>query len=1078
MTLTLCRVSALILFLSTSSWAASTGDIEGIVKGLTGETIKGARAQITNVDTQTRFVFESDSRGHFIASQLPIGMYDVQVEAEGVGKYLERVLVKAAERAVLQVDFRLRSNPVQVDVTEPVVQSVNKTDAQISMSIDGEQLRDLPLIARDPVLLGTLAPGTVPVVVAGQFLGFNSSGGRGRSNNITVDNVISTDVVNAGTAGIGTVSLDAIAEFKVITNNFNAEFGRNASAQVIMLTKSGSNRFRGSAYDFFQNDALNARDYFDKSGKASVLKRNQFGFTLGGPILLNKLFYFGHYEGVQRHGAGATRIARVPTVAQLAAATDPTAQSILKAVGLPAAETEAPGGASGLISQKAPNTLESNSFSTRLDYRPGGRELFSIRYSFQKSKMESPLTTFFTGSNLGGFGYSTKNKPQNISLGWTHFGSSSLTNDLRVTYGRSSPEFSPQYEGATPRVNITGLDPFGEMSNIPQIRTQNTFQYSDVLTLAKGRHLWKFGADIHQIQSNSIADVNIRGTLTFSNWANFANGVVQSYAQQFGSSARGFRVTNVFGFIQDDFRVRPDLTLNVGFRVEVSGGVSEVNGILSNLDLKTPAAIGGAGPGAMGSFVLGAPAFRRNVNPEPRFGFAWSPDHGKWGVRGGYGIAHDFIFLNPITNLRAAPPFIQSVSLAGASSFVAGNSLSNIYAGAAAIQRQGQAAVGTFSSAQTNFGNLSPVDFDLDNPQVQQWNLTLERELTKSLSARASYVGTAGHHLLRSRQANMIRPGLVHPSVSSEDEVARLPEFASTFAASNATVTGSSNRLDPRFNSVTLVESSSSSIYHALEVQVLKRYSNGHSIQGAYTWSKSIDDVSDVLEGFLNDVASVQNPFDFRGNRAVSQFDVPHRLVINHVWDLHLRSNGTGVIGTALGGWVFSGVFEAQSGAPVNVFARSRYGIGDISLSGNTLVLNPVRPNVVGDISRIVFAPAGSAQAAQIPSPATRGINTGAGDRNTNSSNYPLTQPLLGNFGTLGRNVLRMNGAVNFNWALMKTTRISESVDAQFRAEVYNVFNNTTFSQLSNDLSSAAFGTYSGTDSTARQVQFGLKLTW
>jgi len=1072
------RAVGLLLLMSINCWTAVlTGDIEGIVIGTSGNAVSGAKATITSEGTSSRLLV-TDERGYFIAALLPIGTYEVRVEAPGLPTYVDRVVVKSAERISLNIDLRFRADPVRIDVGEPLIQLVNKTDAQLTMSVEEEQVQGLPLATRDPIVLATLSPGVVPITLAGQFLGFNSNGGRGRGTNITVDNVTATDVNNAGTAGLGTLSLESIAEFKLITNNFNAEWGRNASAQVQIVTKSGTNQFHGTAYEYFQNNALNARDYFDRTGKASVLKRNQFGFTLGGPILNNRLFYFGHYEGVQRRGAGATRSATVPTDAQLQSVTNSTSLAILDAVNLPAAETLTTGGLSGRVSQTAPNVNESNAFSSRLDYKLGTLNLLSGRYSFQKSKMESPLTTFFTASNLAGFGYSAENKPQNVSLGWIRSIGERMTNEARFTFGRSSPEFFPQFKESTPRISITGFDPFGEFPTIPQGRTQNTFQYSDVLTHATGRHFWKYGVDIHRIQANSIADVNARGTLTFADWNSFANGTPQSFSQQFGSSVRGFRVTNIFSFVQDDFKILPDLTLNLGFRLEIAGGVSEVNGILSNLDLKTPAPIGGAGPGPLGSFVQGEPAFRRNANPEPRVGFAWNPNRGKLIVRGGYGISHDFIFLNPITNLRSAPPFIQSVSLTGTSSFAGGNSYASIYDGTAAIQIQGRAAVGTFSSTQTNFGNFSPIDMDLDNPQVQHWSLTVEREISPKLAARVSYVGTAGRHLLRSRQANMIQPGLVRPATDEADEVARLAEFSSIFAGSNAGPTGSSNRIDPRFNSVTLVESSSNSNYHALEAQVSKRYSKRHQIQGSYTWSKSIDDVSDVLEGLPSDTASVQNPFDFRNNRAASQFDVTHRLVIHHLWDLPLYPNASGLMGKLLHGWAFNGIFEAQSGQPVNIFARSRFGILDISLSGNTLAPNPVRANVSGDLSTVAFAPAGSPEAALIPTPAARGVNSSPTSSNVNTSNYPLTQPLLGNFGSLGRNVLRMNGLTNFNWVLSKDTAVSESLRMQFRAEFYNVFNNTSFSQLVNDLSSSAFGTYSGTETTARQIQFGLKLIW
>jgi len=592
--------------------------------------------------------------------------------------------------------------------------------------------------------------------------------------------------------------------------------------------------------------------------------------------------------------------------------------------------------------------------------------------------------------------------------------------------------------------------------------------------------MWKTGMDVHRIQANSYFDSNVRSTLIFASWADFAAGQLLSYSQNFGSSVRGNRVTNVFAYGQDDFKIRPDLTLNLGFRVEIAGGVREINNILSNLDFKNPALIGAAGSGPLGSFVLGGTSFSRNVNPEPRFGFSWNPGRGRFVLRGGYGITHDFIFLNPITNLRFIAPFIQRPSLTGAASFADPNPFANIFAGTAPVQTNARAAVGSFSSTQTNFGNLSPIDRDLDNPQVQQWNLTLEHQVTDTLAIKAGYVGTVGHHLLRTRHVNMIPPGTVRPAANEADEFARLTEFQNVFTRSNAATTGTSNRIDPRFNQVTLVESSASSNYHAFEAQVLKRLTSGYQFQLAYTWSKSIDDASDVLNVVVNDYPTAQNPFNLRDNRGVSQFDVPHRLVINHNYEPQFFKNMGGVAGKILRGWEFNGIFEVQSGFPTNIFAGPRYGIGDTALTGNTFSPNNiVRPNVVGDLSKLVFAPAGSPLAATIPSPAARGVNAAGTQRpNTNTSGYPLVQPLLGTFGNLGRNVLRLNKFEKFDWILLKNSNVTEDLIVQFRSEFYNVFNQHSFARFVNDLSAPNFGTYNGTDTTPRQIQFALKLVW
>jgi len=1071
-------VAVFLLLTSTNAWSQRlSGDIEGIVKDASGALIPGVGITIKSTETSAQRMLVTDDSGRFLAALLPLGEYEVRAELQGFKAWVGRALSKQGERTSLNITLEVGNVNDEISVTEAATQLVNTTDAQIAMSIDQRRVQELPLSTRDPLVLATLAPGIVPVTNANPFLGtgsFNANGGRGRGNNITVDGIVSTDISTTGQAGLGTLSLDAIQEVKLITNNFNAEFGRNANAQLQLITKSGSNEFHGTAYDFLKNDKLNARDYFDTTGKASIIRRNQFGATAGGAIIPSRLFYFGTYEGLQVRGAGGTRSARVPTAAQRAAVTDPTSKAILDLYNLPAAETIDSSG-TGRVSQSASNLTKSNAFSGRLDYSAGGGiDTFTGRYSYQKNEINSEGNTFIN-TELGGFGASSTNKPQNLSLGWTRVISPRVVNEARFAFGRSKPNFTEQFTQAVgPRINITGLSQFGSWDGLPQGRVQNTFQYSDTLTFTSGRHNWKFGGDVHRIQANSVFESSVRGIWTFPNWDAFASGIPNTYTQRFGSSVRGNRVTNVFFFGQDDYKVRPDFTLNLGLRMEVAGGVSEVNDILANLDLKTPGAIGGAPAGPLGSFVLGGSAYNTNYNLQPRLGFSWNPERGKWTLRGGYGITHDFIFLNPITNLRFTAPFIVTVSQTG--NFTGANSYSAIHAGTSLLQAQGKASVGVFSPTATNFGAFSPIDRDLKNPQVQQFSLTVERELNTNLAARLSYVATVGHFLLRSRHANMIPLGTVAPATSQADEIARLSQFQAVFNGSTGAPAGSSNRLDPRFNAIQLVEGSANSNYHGLAVEVNKRMSKGFQVQASYTWSKSIDDTSDVLGVLVNDVPQAQNPFNLADGRGVSQFDIPHRLVINHVWEVPFTSGLTGIANKLLHGWQLNGIFQTQSGFPTNIIAGTRYGINEVSLSGNTA--NVVRANVIGDLSNLVFAPAGSPQAALIPTPAQRGINATATQNNSNTSNYPLVQPFLGNFGNFGRNSLRLNGLTNFDLTLLKNTKISESTNVQIRADFLNAFNNTSFARFDNNLSTATFGTYSGTDTTPRQIQLALRLLW
>src|SRR5262249_36174544 len=258
---------------------------------------------------------------------------------------------------------------------------------------------------------------------------------------------------------------------------------------------------------------------------------------------------------------------------------------------------------------------------------------------------------------------------------------------------------------------------------LPQGRTQNTFQYGDTLSWVRGRHQLKFGGDVLRYQAYSFFDANFRGSITFADVQSFQQGTPTQWTQRFGSSNRHNFSTDIFGFVQDDYRLTDALTLNLGFRLETSGGVTEKNGVLSNLDPKNTTPLGGGGTGPLGGIDLGGDAFQRNWNLAPRIGFAWNPHRSKFVLRAGYGIAYDYIFLNPITNLRFSAPFVPSITV---QQFTGANSYANLAAGTAQAQQDARAAVGQFLSTQKNFGALSPVDQKLENPRNQQWNVGVQ----------------------------------------------------------------------------------------------------------------------------------------------------------------------------------------------------------------------------------------------------------------------------------------------------------------------------------------------------------------
>ena len=352
-------------------------------------------------------------------------------------------------------------------------------------------------------------------------------------------------------------------------------------------------------------------------------------------------------------GLGGVRIAKVPTPAMVAAVKDPVSKQWLDAYKIPV-------DASGQVTQIAPNQTRAFQFSFRVDHQLSANDNLTARYAQYQYEGASPGNTFLS-SNLAGFGATATNGPRNFNLSETHLFGAAMVNEVRFGYGRSSPNFEPQAAVLGPRFVFSNaqVDQFGESNNMPQWRVQNTFQASDTLAWVKGAHNFKLGVDLYRYQLNSRADSSTRGTYTFNNWNDFAAGNPVSYTQNFGTSLRGHRVTNQAYFLQDDWRVTRALTINLGLRVEPSGGVDEVNHLLSNVDLSCRQPVGAAGAGPLGCFTVGKPAYNGSVNWAPRFGFAWSPfGNNKTVVRGGYGIAYDFIYLNLITNQRFLPPFI------------------------------------------------------------------------------------------------------------------------------------------------------------------------------------------------------------------------------------------------------------------------------------------------------------------------------------------------------------------------------------------------------------------------------------
>jgi hypothetical protein len=1077
----LLKYFSLLAFSAVAALSQITGEIRGTIADSSGALMEKAKVTITSVATGESRILESDADGRFAAPLLTIGEYVIKVEKTGFRSAATRAEIQSGAVASLRLALEVGQVSESVTVSGAVTR-LDSESAQIQGAIVGEKIQEIP-VNRNPNIFVLTMPGIVPVSANNPFLGsgsFNSNGGRGRGNNIVVDGITSTDVSSTGTGGVlGPLNFSELGEAKIITNNFSAEYGRNSSSQVIYTTKGGSNDLHGELYEYLQNDKLNARPFFDRSGKTNIVRQNTFGFSVGGPVyipkladLRNKLFWRVSYEGFKQRGAGAARIAQVPNASMLAQVTDPTAKALLDQYKLPAATADS--GNFGTVQQNAPNAQNTYQFSERTDFNISDRDRLWARYARFVSTQRSTGNTFL-GTNLANFGTASTNAPQQATLAHTHTFGASAVNEARFGFGQAKPNFTLDTTVPIgPRIVFQDglINSFGHSDQIPQGREQRTFQFTDNFSLVRGSHNLKMGFEHFVLQADSFFDAQVRPLFNFANWTAFATGQPATYSQNFGNSVRSHRQNMQFAFFQDDWKVSRRLTVNLGMRVETVGGITETNGLLSNLNMDCRDSIGAAGSGPLGCLQQVPRTFNRNTNWGPRVGFAYDLGGvGKTVIRGGYGIAYDFNFFNPITNQRFLAPFIVNGGISGSANFSGENTFARIVAGTAKIQADTAAQAGKISQTALNFGNVNPaIDSNLANPQVQQFSLGIQHDFGGWV-VKAGYVGTKGNFLPRSRMINPFAAPSA-PATSLADETARLEQFRATSNGATGNSTLRSNRLDPRYNTVNYIESSANSNFHSAQFAVQRRLGRDFFFMAAYTIGKSIDDNSDVLGVLINDSANQQNPNNNRDNRALSQFDLPQRLVFTHTWQMPFFKNiANPVTRQILHGWSFSGITSFRSGFPVTMESGTRRAVTSPTMTG--ILTAPFRPNAAGPFE---FNP--------VPAGAAGAPNTLNPGQNQPISAYAeslgLSQPLLGNFGTLGRNTHRLNGERNFDWNIYKDFYFSRehTVKLQFRTELYNVFNNTSFQDVNRNITGAAFGQYTTVAQNSRFIQMALRLVF
>ena len=1051
--------------------AQTTATIFGTISDQSGRVIPNAQITITNLDTGQVRALISDDLGRYFAPGLNPGRYRVSAAAAGFGGAVqsETTLAVGLEQVV---NFSLRPGELlqRVEVTSdlPVVQT---TSSNLSELVNTQTVRALPLNGRSFDQLIFLQPGVSVATSAGsspnQGRGskFSVGGARLTSNVFMLDGTDMNDSQNftPGGAGGQILGVESILEFQVITHNAPAQYGRSMGGIINAVSKSGGNALHGDLYEFLRNSVFDAKNYFDNPQQPiPPFKRNQFGASLSGPIRKDQVFYFANYEGL-RDSLGVSKRAIVPNTAthQLCIPPiDPTRvnPSVCPYLALYPSANQ-PDGVTLLFSQNQPTRGDYG--TGRIDWNFNDKNSVFARYTMDDSRK---LRQDAPDHVLGLFAENETHRNQYVSLGTTRVFSPRLLNIARFGFNRSTAQVNLFNQANVPpslsfipgqpfgRITIPGgPSPLGATINDPRSFFMNSFQPADDLSISLGAHALKAGFILERFQWNTAAFNRIGGDYVFTSLGDFLNANPQSVDAPFPGSepGRGLRAILFGTYFQDDYRLNRHLTLNLGLRYELTTVPTEVNGKMSFLLDPSDTTLKQQQPFA-----------GNHLNFAPRLGFAWDvKGDGKTAVRGGWGIYYDQILLNQFLNMfDRNPPQWLTITLKAPDRVPFPNPFSG-------------------GIPNAGFSLQNAVFSDFKTPYLYQYNLTLQREIFSRLVVSAAYAGSRGKHLIERFEGNTPIPVVL--SAGQACTLNRLPDPTHPLLPAGTLCTPSRAALrNPSWGALQTRRLSGLSYYNALAVSVNRRFLSGLQVQGAYTYSKSIDTSSGLFsEEADNAPTGVQNPDNIFNDRALSNFDVRHSAVINFLYELPLGKNAQRFTRQVLKGWELGGITTFATGVPFTVensFNRSQNGATGANFSD--------RPNLASGASN---------------NP-THGVSTGCAGI---PAGIPVGTPTLffdpcafkgqplGTFGNLGRNTLIGPGLSDVDLLIDKHFRMTERKELQFRAEFFNILNHPNF-EAPNSGARRIFATglnpqplpSSGqlprTTTTSRQIQFGLKFIW
>jgi Carboxypeptidase regulatory-like domain/TonB dependent receptor len=1061
----------------------TTGTIEGAVTDWTTGAIRGARVVVLNRETGLTKETETAADGFYRVLLLPVGQYNVTVNAPGFATLVrESIEVNVSQSVRLNLQLELSSVSETVKV-EGGAQLVDTSSNALGRVVTGRELVDLPLNGRNFTQLGLLQTGVAPltagVVTAGGSLrqgqAYAVNGMRPEQNMYLVDGAQNQNRMDGGYAL--KLPVEAIAEFRILTQTAPPEYGGTAGATTSVVTRSGTNQFHGAVYEFVRNDAFDARNYF--SEHVEPLKQHQFGGTFGGPVTRDRVLFFGYYEGF-RNTQGMTTSATVPTALERQGDFSQLGVPLLNlaAGGVPFPGNKIPEAAINPVSRNVLNMYPLGNVSPSIyretvilenDYdQTGGRLDFTLspdnqifgRYSYSGGNNLNPVSV--RGTDVPGFPTRDDFATHHATVSNTRILSPSLTSSLRGTFlrhefffdqrlNRTPPsalgfgyESSNEVGQGPPFFNVSGYSPIGGAITGPRNTTQHTVEVQNNVAWTKRSHLVKIGGEFRYTSIDMVQAIApnafyvFAGTFPTNNAvANLLLGAPVTFYQGHGDFARDVRVWNGNAYAQDEWRLNPRLTLNYGLRYERINPFTEIEdrlngfipGVQSRVRPDAPVGLVFPGDDGIGSGIAdGVHAFM------PRGGFAWDPTgSGVWSVRGAYGLFYDQFQNGAGTSSQvaiSATPWAQFVQFSGA-----GLNFQNPYLGRPPVPAD------TFVRPSTVFA----LDPDAKPPSVQNWNVSVQRSFLSRYVVEARYVGARGRDLPRNVEAN---PALFGPGATAQNADRRRIH-------AGCPADGSACAL----STVAMLRSVARSSYQAGQASVSRRFGDALAFNVSYWYSRTFDHLSAMnLSGAAarplageNDLA--QNPFDLDAEWGPSLFDARHRIVASASWILPTWETAPAAVKATLGGWQVNVILAHNSGTPFTVSDSA-----NVALQANSPPISGFpasRPNLVGDPN------AG-------PHTVDAWLSRSAFERLN-------VQTQAGEFGNAGRNIARGPDYTNVDLALVRDFAIVHATRLQFRAEVFNLTNHVNFGLPVADLNSANFGRILSAG-PARLMQFAMKL--